>query len=117
MTAEICECGIMHPELIEKIKPELPDEKQTIDLAESFKVFGDSTRIRILWALDRSELCVCDLAAVMGMSKSAVSHQLRVLRNADLVRTRREGKAVYYKISDDHVKEIFEKAVEHLEEH
>lgn len=116
MTAEMCECGIMHPELIEELKPKLPDEKQAIDLAEFFKVFGDSTRIRILWALDRSELCVCDLAAVMGMSKSAVSHQLRVLRNADLVRTRREGKAVYYKISDEHVKEIFEKAVEHLEE-
>ena len=86
------------------------------DLADFFKVFGDSTRIRVLWALGHAEMCVCDIAVLLNMTKSAISHQLRVLRESNLVKTRRDGKVVYYSLADHHVKEIFEKAVEHLEE-
>ncbi|MBQ6568773.1 MAG: helix-turn-helix transcriptional regulator [Clostridia bacterium] len=86
------------------------------DIADLFKVFGDSTRVKILWALDESELCVCDIAAALGMTKSAVSHQLRFLRDADLVKNRREGKSIFYSLADDHVKQIFEMAVEHIYE-
>ena len=84
------------------------------NLADFFKVLGDSTRARIMWALDESEMCVCDLAVLLNMTKSAISHQLRSLRQANLVKYRREGKVVFYSLADDHVKQIFEKGLEHI---
>ena len=94
----------------------MPKEEFAFELAGFFKVFGDGTRIKIIWALDRHEMCVCDIAVLLGMTKSAVSHQLRTLREAKLVKTRRAGKVVFYQLDDGHVREIFEKAVEHLGE-
>ncbi len=113
---EIEESGCVHDEVIEKIRPEMPPEETLYDLAEFYKVFGDSTRIRILYALLESELCVGDMAALLGLSQTACSHQLRVLKNSKLVRFRREGKVVYYSLSDDHVAKIIELGMEHVTE-
>ena len=98
------------------MKLDLPDEERLYDLAELFKVFGDTTRIRILYALFESELCVCDIAELLNMSQSAISHQLRVLKQARLVRNRREGKTVYYFLADDHVRTIIGQGMEHINE-
>ena len=111
-----CDCDVIHEEVVSQVSKKMPPEEHFFDLADFFKVFGDSTRVRILWALNESEMCVCDIAVLLNMTKSAVSHQLRQLRSADLVRTRRDGKVIYYSLSDDHVREIFEMAVEHLDE-
>ena len=92
------------------------DSELMYDLADFFKLFGDSTRIRILTALDKQEMCVCTLSELLGMSMSAVSHQLRSLKQSKLVRSRKDGKNVYYALDDDHVKDILEKATEHIEE-
>ncbi|MCH5162457.1 MAG: helix-turn-helix transcriptional regulator [Clostridiales bacterium] len=94
----------------------MPDEELLTDMAELFKVFGDSTRTKILAALDESEMCVCCISAILNMSVSAVSHQLRILRHSKLVKTRRVGKEIYYSLDDVHVGEIFEKALEHVKE-
>jgi len=110
------ECTTIHGDIVEEVDASMPEPEKIFELADFFKVFGDSTRLKIIWALDIHEMCVCDIAALLGMTKSAVSHQLRSLRQAKLVRTRREGKVVFYRLSDDHVRKIFEKAVEHLEE-
>ena len=112
----LCDCEVIHEEVVAAVEKRMPDDGKVLELAEFFKVFGDSTRIRVLWALDHAELCVCDIAVLLNMTKSAISHQLRVLRESKLVKTRREGKVVYYSLADHHVKEIFEKAVEHLDE-
>lgn len=111
-----CDCTHIHSEIVEKTREALPKDETMFDLAEFFKVFADSTRIKILWALHENEMCVCDIAVVLNMTKSAVSHQLKILRQANLVKNRKDGKIVYYTLSDNHVKEIFEMAVEHLEE-
>lgn len=111
-----CDCDVIHGDVVDAVKGKMPDDREFYDLSDFFKVFGDSTRIKILWALDESEMCVCDLAVLLNMTKSAISHQLRSLRQADLVRYRREGKVVYYSLADDHVKEIFEKGLEHMRE-
>lgn len=111
-----CDCDVIHGDIVDAVKEKMPDDSEIYDLSDFFKVFGDSTRIKILWALDESEMCVCDLAVLLNMTKSAISHQLRSLRQADLVRYRREGKVVYYSLADDHVKEIFEKGLEHMRE-
>ena len=111
-----CDCDVIHQEAVDRAKAVMPTEERFFELADFFKVIGDSTRSKILWALDNGEMCVCDIAVLLGMSKSAVSHQLRVLRDSDLVRYRREGKVVFYSLADDHVKEIFEMAVAHLDE-
>ena len=95
---------------------DLPPDEMLFDLAELFKIFGDSTRIKILYVLFEAELCVCDIAAVLGMSQSAISHQLRTIKQARLVKNRREGKTIYYSLADDHVKTIIGMAIEHLEE-
>ncbi len=92
------------------------NEDELCDLAELFKVFGDSTRIRILFALFRSEICVCDLAELLQMTQSAVSHQLRILKQARLVKSRREGKQVYYFLADDHVRTIIDQGLDHIQE-
>ena len=93
-----------------------PQEETLYDLAELFKVFGDSTRIKILWALDEAEMCVCDIAFLLNMTQSAISHQLRVLKQAELVKSRREGKIVFYSLEDEHVKQIFDQGLIHISE-
>ncbi|MDY3792344.1 MAG: metalloregulator ArsR/SmtB family transcription factor [Oscillospiraceae bacterium] len=106
----------VHEDVVEKVKSQLPPDEILYDLAELFKVFGDTTRIRILYALFESELCVNDMAQLLGLSQTAVSHQLRVLKNNKLVRFRKEGKIVFYSLSDNHVRSIIEMGMEHVEE-
>ena len=110
------ECGFMHvhPELVEKVNADMPAEEILYDLAELYKIFGDSTRIKILFVLFESEMCVCDIAKVLNMSSSAISHQLRVLKNSRLIKFRREGKSVFYSLSDDHVRTILGQGMEHI---
>jgi len=114
--AEACEVTIIHEDSVNKVKEIMPEETKLYDLAELFKVFGDTTRIKILCALFESEMCVCDIAALLGMSQSAVSHQLRVLKQNKLVKFKKEGKVVYYSLADDHVKKIFEQGFNHINE-
>ena len=113
---EKCEVTLIHEDNVKKAINELPDDELIADLSDMFKIFGDQTRVKILMALESGELCVCDIAAVMNMSQSAISHQLRVLKQSNTVKTRRQGKVVYYSISDDHVKEIFDIAIVHVQE-
>ena len=113
---ERCDEFCVHGELVDRVKPELPEEEKLYDLAELFKIFGDTTRIRILYVLFEAEMCVCDIAEVLGMTQSAISHQLRILKQAKLVRNRREGKTVYYALADDHVRTIIYQGMEHIEE-
>lgn len=101
---------------VHKVKDKMPKDELLFDLAELFKVFGDSTRMKIICALLEEELCVCDIAAITNTTQSAISHQLRVLKQAKLVKYRKEGKVVYYSLDDDHVREIFMKGREHIEE-
>lgn len=111
-----CDCTIIHEETVKQVKSRMPSEENLYDLAELFKVFGDTTRIRILCALSESEMCVCDIAALLNMTQSSISHQLRILKQARLVRYRREGKVIYYTLDDGHVKQIFNQGLEHLSE-
>lgn len=113
---ESCNCTIIHDDVVNKIKESLPADETLYDLAEFFKVFGDSTRIKIICALFESEMCVCDLAALLGVSQSAISHQLRTLKSARLVRYRRQGKVVYYSLDDEHIKHIFDEGLSHITE-
>lgn len=106
----------MHKENVELVVEDLPDDEEIIDLADFYKLFSDSTRVRILSALTLHELCVYDLALVVGMSQSAVSHQLRVLKAGRLVSSRREGRVVFYRLSDDHVRDILTEGLEHVRE-
>ena len=108
-----CEYEHVHDEVVEQVAVDMPDEDLLADAAELFKIFGDSTRIRILSALTKAELCVCDICTVLNMTKSAVSHQLRILRQAKLVRNKRVGKEVYYSLDDDHVYSIIKLALDH----
>lgn len=114
--AETCKEQHHHDELINEITAALPDEDELYDLAELFKVFGDSTRIRILFVLVRGELCVCDIAGTLNMTQSAISHQLKLLKQSRLVNSRREGKSIYYFLADDHVRSIIAMGREHIEE-
>lgn len=114
--AECCEAVEVHEELLEIVNKTMPDETELYDLAELFKVFGDSTRIRILYVLFEAEVCVCDLAQVLNMTQSAISHQLRILKNSKLVKCRREGKSVFYSLADDHVRTIIAQGRDHIEE-
>lgn len=113
---EQCACSVIHEETVRRVKAKMPAEETLGDLAELFKVFGDSTRIRILWALDQAEMCVCDISALLNMTQSAISHQLRFLKQARLVKNRKDGKAVYYSLDDEHVRQIFERGLEHINE-
>ncbi|MDF2485169.1 MAG: transcriptional regulator, ArsR family [Herbinix sp.] len=112
----ICDCDVIHPEVVDKVRQSMPQEETLYDLADFFKLFGDSTRIKILWALERSEMCVCDLAVLLNMTKSAISHQLKTLRQDKLVKYRKEGKSTYYSLEDEHVKNILEIGLEHIGE-
>ena len=111
-----CQNHHVHDEVCEKVSVDMPDENELYDVAELFKIFGDSTRIRILSALAQAEMCVCDIGEVLNMTKSAVSHQLRILRQAKLVKNRRSGKEIFYSLDDDHVLSIIKLALEHIEE-
>lgn len=112
----MCDEECVHDDIVKKVGDTLPDEEILYDVAELFKVFGDSTRVRIICALFESEMCVCDIAAVLNMTQSAISHQLRVLKQARLVKYRRSGKTVYYSLADGHIKNIFNQAFEHVME-
>ena len=113
---ERCDLTCTHQDIIERVRAGLPDEDTLYDLTELFRIFGDSTRVRILYLLFASEMCVCDMAALLGLSQSAVSHQLRALKNVRLVKARREGKTVFYSLADDHVKVIIDQGLEHVRE-
>lgn len=112
--AECCDEQCVHKELVNKVMKDLPDEDALYDLAELFKVFGDSTRVRILFALFESELCVCDLSQALDMTQSAISHQLQILRTNKLVKSRREGKQMYYSLADEHVVTIIAQGLNHI---
>lgn len=111
-----CETNCIHEDVINNVKRKMPEDEELYDLAELFKVFGDSTRIRIIWALFESDMCVCDIAALLNMTQSAISHQLRVLKNSRLVRYKKVGKVVYYSLNDEHIKKICELGMEHMME-
>ena len=113
---ECCELMCAHEEIVEKVQKEMPDEDTLYDLTELFRIFGDSTRIRILYVLFEAEMCVCDIAQLLGMTQSAISHQLRVLKANKLVKFRRDGKTVYYALDDDHVRSILSMGMDHIEE-
>ena len=111
---ECCEFMHAHDEIVERVRKEMPGEDTLYDLTELFRIFGDSTRIRILYVLFEAEMCVCDIAALLGMTQSAIFHQLRALKNARLVTSRRDGKTVFYSLADDHVKTIINQGLEHI---
>ena len=112
----ICDCQEIHEDLLKIVNEKMPEETELYDLAELFKVFGDSTRMRILFVLFEAEVCVCDLAEALNMTQSAISHQLRILKQNKLVKSRREGKSVFYSLADDHVRTIVDQGREHIEE-
>ncbi len=111
-----CEKQEVHEDLLRIVNETMPEETELYDLAELFKVFGDSTRIRILFVLFEAEVCVCDLAAVLNMTQSAISHQLRILKQNKLVKSRREGKSIFYSLADEHVRTVIAQGREHIEE-
>jgi DNA-binding transcriptional ArsR family regulator len=111
-----CDCDAIHEEVVAQVRAKMPDENTLADLADLFKVFSDSTRVRILCALQHSDMCVCDIAVLLGMTKSAVSHQLRQLRQTRLVRNRKDGKVVYYSLDDEHVGNVFAQGLLHVRE-
>ena len=111
-----CDCTVIHEDIVNTVRKNMPQEETLYGLAELFKVFGDSTRVRILWALDEAEMCVCDIAVLLNMTQSAISHQLRVLKQARLVKNRKDGKVVYYSLDDEHVKAIFNQGLIHINE-
>ena len=117
-TDDVERCGYLcvHEKTVAQVLRDMPDDETLYDLAELFKIFGDSTRIKILYALFEAELCVCDIAQLLNLSQSAVSHQLRVLKASRLVKPRREGKTVFYSLADDHVRKIIAQGMEHISE-
>jgi len=112
----VCDCDVIHEDVVERVRNAMPDGKNFYDLANLYKMFADNTRVRILWALSCEDMCVCDLAVLLGMTKSAISHQLKSLRLTNLVKYDKQGKVVYYSLADDHIKDIFEKGFEHIHE-
>lgn len=112
----VCEFMHVHEDIVERVQGVLPEEQELVDLSEFFKVFGDSTRIKILYVLSQSEMCVCDIATLLQMGQSAISHQLRILKQMRLVKFRREGKTVFYSLSDDHIQTILAQGMEHINE-
>lgn len=111
-----CDCSVIHEVSIQKVKALLPDEDQLTTLANFYKVFGDPTRTKILSALALQEMCVCDIASLLAMTKSAISHQLRTLREACLVMSRRQGKEIFYSLDDDHVVQVLTQGLSHVQE-
>ncbi|WMJ90495.1 ArsR/SmtB family transcription factor [Anaerocolumna sp. MB42-C2] len=113
---ERCNCNVIHEDIVNKVKEQMPPEENLYDLAELFKVFGDTTRIKILCALFESEMCVCDIAVLLNMTQSAISHQLRALKQARLVKFRKDGKVVFYSLDDNHIQGIFSLGLVHVNE-
>lgn len=111
-----CETNEVHHALLKIVKEKMPEDEKLFDLAELFKVFGDSTRMKILFVLFEAEVCTCDLAVALNMTSSAISHQLNTLRRSKLVKTRRDGKTVFYSLADDHVRTIIKQGMDHIEE-
>jgi len=109
-----CDCEVIHQDIVNKVGELMPTDESVTKLTNLYKMFSDPTRLKIMWALLCNEMCVCDLAVLLNMTKSAISHQLKSLRTTNLVKFRKEGKVVYYSLSDDHVKDIFEKGFEHI---
>ena len=112
----LCESAEVHADCVNKKRAQMPSVEKLYELADFFKIFGDSTRMSILFAIDGEPMCVCDIAALLGMTKSAVSHQLKILRQSSLITYKKLGKNVFYSLADDHVRDIIEKALEHKEE-
>ncbi len=112
----LCDCNVIHDEIVGRVRQKMPAEETLYDLAELFKVFGDSTRIKIICALFEEEMCVCDIAYLLNMTQSAISHQLRVLKQARLVKRRRAGKIIFYSLDDKHIEEIFNQGLNHINE-
>ena len=112
----MCESTVIHYDIVERVKKEMMPEDPVYDVSELFRVLGDSTRARIICALSVSEMCVCDIAALLNMTNSAISHQLRVLKQSRIARSRRAGKIVYYRLADDHISQLFRLAFEHVTE-
>ena len=110
----ICDCNMIHEKTVEATRSRMEAEEEYLDLAALFKMFGDGTRVKILHALEQNEMCVCDLAALLGMTKSAISHQLKALRLSNLVKFRRDGQVIYYSLADDHVKYILDIGFDHI---
>lgn len=113
---DVCLTGCIHQDTVQTVKSKMPDPVALYQLADLFKLFGDSTRASILWALSESEMCVCDLCALLKMKQPAVSHQLKNLKQARIVKNRRDGKVVYYSLDDDHIRQMLNMAMEHLTE-
>lgn len=113
---ECCDVTCVHEDMIQKVKRSMPAEDMLYELADFYKVFGDATRVKILCVLLESEMCVCDLAELLGMTQSAISHQLRVLKQMKLVKNRRDGKTVYYSLADGHIQTIISQGMEHIQE-
>ena len=113
---EICEVSVLHEDVLARVREKMPPEEPVYEVSELFKVFGDSTRSRIICALNIEEMCVCDLAALLNMTHSAVSHQLRLLKVSRIVKSRKEGRVVYYSLDDTHIAKIFAMAFDHIME-
>lgn len=112
----LCDCEVIHDDIVDEVRGKMSSKEEYMELAALFKLFGDGTRVQILHALEQHEMCVCDLAVLLGLTKSAISHQLKSLRIAKLVKYRREGQIIYYSLADDHVKKIIDTGYEHLTE-
>ena len=110
------DCTVIHQEVVDVVRGKMPDDDLLLDLADCFKLFSDSTRLKILYALMEAEMCVCDISVLLGMTKSSVSHQLRVLKQSNLVKYRKAGRVIYYSLADDHVRTICRMGMEHVRE-
>jgi ArsR family transcriptional regulator len=111
----VCDCNIIHQNRVDKALENKPLDRDLVGLSELFKILGDLTRIKILWTLDKTEMCVCDIANVLNMTKSSISHQLAILRKAGIVKYRKSGKEVYYMLDDEHIKKLYEIGIEHID--
>ena len=114
-TAEVCDCNVIHENVVEDVKSKMLDNEFITEISTFFKILGDNTRVKILFALDNNEMCVCDIANVLNMTKSSISHQLSYLKDLNIVKSRKSGKEVYYSLDDEHVKEVFEVVISHIE--
>ena len=114
MEIERTDCTVIHQDVVDHVTERMPEDEVLLDLADTFKLFSDSTRLKILYALTEAEMCVCDISALLGMSKSSVSHQLQVLKQSNLIKYRKAGRVVYYSLADDHVKTICRMGMEHV---
>lgn len=114
-TAEMCDCNVIHENVVKDVKSKMLDNEFITEISTFFKILGDNTRVKILFALDHNEMCVCDIANVLNMTKSSISHQLSYLKDLNIVKSRKSGKEVYYSLDDEHVKEVFEVAISHIE--